>query len=107
MAMDAPVIWPQGLPKADSELTAVHAAVDKETTVQEESAPTNVYAETIISGATSSKDLKRLMLLLSVPIEPPLFIKARWSRMLWWPSSILSKQFDPLHQHPGSISGAG
>ena len=44
MAEDAPVIWPEGLPKADSELTAVHAAVDKEATV-DEGAPTNVYAE--------------------------------------------------------------
>jgi CO/xanthine dehydrogenase Mo-binding subunit len=44
MAPDAPVIWPQGLPQAESELTAVHAAVDKETTTHA-GAPTNVVAE--------------------------------------------------------------
>ena len=43
-APDAPVIWPQGLPKEGADLTAAHAAVDKgeqETT----GAPSNIHDE--------------------------------------------------------------
>ena len=44
LAADAPVIWPNGLPKEGIDLTAAHAAVDKETE-EKESAPSNVHAE--------------------------------------------------------------
>ena len=44
-AADAPVIWPNGLPKEGIDLTAAHAQVDKET-VEKERAPSNVHAET-------------------------------------------------------------
>src|SRR5829696_3948748 len=43
-ADDAPVIWPNGLPKEGIDLTAAHAQVDKET-VEKERAPSNVHAE--------------------------------------------------------------
>ena len=43
-AAGAPVIWPNGLPKEGIDLTAAHAAVDKET-VEKERAPSNVHAE--------------------------------------------------------------
>ena len=41
---DAPVIWPNGLPKEGADLTAQHATVDKETEA-EEKAPSNLHAE--------------------------------------------------------------
>ncbi len=44
LAGDAPVIWPQGLPKEGADLTAQHAAVDKETEEQDR-APSNLNAE--------------------------------------------------------------
>lgn len=44
MSPAAPVIWPEGLPAEDSELAAVHAAVDKDTTAQS-GTPTNIVAE--------------------------------------------------------------
>ncbi|MEO7909177.1 MAG: xanthine dehydrogenase family protein molybdopterin-binding subunit [Roseiflexaceae bacterium] len=43
-ADDAPVIWPNGLPKEGVDMTAAHAQVDKET-VEKERAPSNVHAE--------------------------------------------------------------
>jgi CO/xanthine dehydrogenase Mo-binding subunit len=43
-ANDAPVIWPNGLPKEGIDLTAAHAQVDKET-VEKEHVPSNVHAE--------------------------------------------------------------
>jgi CO/xanthine dehydrogenase Mo-binding subunit len=45
LADDAPVIWPDGLPKDGADLTAAHAAVDKETEEQER-APSNIHDET-------------------------------------------------------------
>jgi CO/xanthine dehydrogenase Mo-binding subunit len=44
MAPDAPLIWPEGLPRAESDLTAAHAAVETgaETLAR---APSNVHAE--------------------------------------------------------------
>jgi len=45
LADDAPVIWPNGLPKEGVDLTAAHAAVDKETEEQER-APSNIHDET-------------------------------------------------------------
>jgi CO/xanthine dehydrogenase Mo-binding subunit len=44
LADGAPVIWPNGLPKEGADLTAQHAAVDKETE-EEEKAPSNLHAE--------------------------------------------------------------
>lgn len=44
IAPGAPVIWPNGLPKEGIDLTAAHAAVDKDTD-QHERAPSNVHAE--------------------------------------------------------------
>jgi CO/xanthine dehydrogenase Mo-binding subunit len=43
-ADDAPVIWPNGLPKEGIDMTAAHAQVDKET-VEKERAASNVHAE--------------------------------------------------------------
>lgn len=43
-ADDAPVIWPNGLPKEGIDLTAAHAAVDKES-VTKERALSNIHAE--------------------------------------------------------------
>jgi CO/xanthine dehydrogenase Mo-binding subunit len=44
LADDAPVIWPDGLPKEGADLTAAHAAVDKETK-EKDRAPSNIHAE--------------------------------------------------------------
>ena len=44
LAADAPVIWPDGVPKEGADMTAAHAAVDKET-VEQEGAPSNLHAE--------------------------------------------------------------
>lgn len=44
LAPDAPVIWPQGLPSEGADLTAAHAAVDKETE-QADRPPSNIHAE--------------------------------------------------------------
>ena len=44
IADDAPVIWPQGLPREGADLSATHAAVDKET-VTEDRAHSNIHAE--------------------------------------------------------------
>ncbi len=44
LAADAPVIWPDGLPEEGADMTAAHAAVDKET-VEQEGAPSNLHAE--------------------------------------------------------------
>jgi CO/xanthine dehydrogenase Mo-binding subunit len=44
LADDSPVIWPNGLPKEGADLTAQHAAVDKETE-EEEKEPSNLHAE--------------------------------------------------------------
>src|SRR6266508_3053789 len=41
---DAPVIWPNGLPKEGIDMTAAHAAVDKEVESNDR-APSNVHAE--------------------------------------------------------------
>jgi CO/xanthine dehydrogenase Mo-binding subunit len=43
-AEDAPVIWPQGLPKEGADLTAVHAAVDNDV-AENDRAPSNIHAE--------------------------------------------------------------
>ncbi|MBI1881891.1 MAG: molybdopterin-dependent oxidoreductase, partial [Chloroflexi bacterium] len=44
MASDAPVIWPEGLPRDESDLTAAHVAVEKETEVLTRN-PSNIHAE--------------------------------------------------------------
>lgn len=44
IAEDTPVIWPDGLPKEGADLTATHAAVDKETE-HEERGPSNIHDE--------------------------------------------------------------
>lgn len=44
MAEDAPVIWPEGLPRDEFDLTAAHAAVEKEAVVTQR-ALSNVHAE--------------------------------------------------------------
>ncbi len=44
LADGAPVIWPDGLPKEGADLTAAHAAVDKETE-EKDRAPSNIHAE--------------------------------------------------------------
>ncbi|HNP71413.1 MAG TPA: xanthine dehydrogenase family protein molybdopterin-binding subunit [Kouleothrix sp.] len=44
IAPGAPVIWPRGLPKEGMDLTAAHAAVDKDTE-EKERAPSNIHAE--------------------------------------------------------------
>jgi CO/xanthine dehydrogenase Mo-binding subunit len=42
---DAPEVWPNGLPKDEVDLTAQHAAVDKEVEEEQEAAPNNVHNE--------------------------------------------------------------
>ncbi len=44
LADDAPVIWPDGLPKEGVDLTAAHAAVDKEVE-EKQREPSNLHAE--------------------------------------------------------------
>src|SRR5262245_43828575 len=56
-AEDAPVIWPEGLPKEGIDLTAAHAQVEKGTEEQER-APSNVHAETHFSRGDVEQGLK-------------------------------------------------
>jgi CO/xanthine dehydrogenase Mo-binding subunit len=44
MAKDAPIIWPEGLPRDEADLTSAHAAVEKEKEVVARD-PSNVHAE--------------------------------------------------------------
>jgi CO/xanthine dehydrogenase Mo-binding subunit len=55
-AEGAPVIWPNGLPKEGIDLTAAHAAVDKDTE-ETERAPSNVHAENHFSRGDVERGL--------------------------------------------------
>jgi CO/xanthine dehydrogenase Mo-binding subunit len=56
-AAEAPLIWPDGLPKEGVDMTAAHAAVDKDTE-EKERAPSNVHAENHFSRGDVAQGLK-------------------------------------------------
>lgn len=58
LAADAPVIWPNGLPKDGADLTAQHAAVDKETE-DEDREPSNLNAENHFARGNVAEGFKQ------------------------------------------------
>lgn len=54
LAPNAPVIWPNGLPKDGMDLTAAHAAVDKSGDIAEQ-APSNLHEENVFARGDVAK----------------------------------------------------
>jgi CO/xanthine dehydrogenase Mo-binding subunit len=71
LADDAPVIWPDGLPKDGADLTAAHAAVDKETEEQAR-APSNIHDETHFERGDVAAGFKQADLVIERIYKTPI-----------------------------------
>jgi CO/xanthine dehydrogenase Mo-binding subunit len=56
IAPDAPILWPEGVPSEGEDMTATHAAIDKEE-VKEERAPSNIHEENRFARGDVEKGL--------------------------------------------------
>ncbi|MFL5698865.1 MAG: xanthine dehydrogenase family protein molybdopterin-binding subunit, partial [Ktedonobacteraceae bacterium] len=71
LADGAPVIWPNGLPKEGADLTAQHAAVDKQTDEQEK-APSNIHGENHFARGDIEQGLKEADLVIERTYKTPI-----------------------------------
>ncbi len=71
LAEGATVIWPNGLPKEGADLTAAHAAVDKQTE-EKEKAPSNVHAENHFSRGDVEQALQESDLVIERTYKTPI-----------------------------------
>jgi CO/xanthine dehydrogenase Mo-binding subunit len=71
MADGAPVIWPNGLPKEGADLTAQHAAVDKQTDEQEK-APSNIHGENHFVRGDVEQGLREADLVIERTYKTPI-----------------------------------
>ena len=86
LAADAPVIWPDGLPKEGADLTAAHAAVDKETDANRRARPRTCTPRTTLRAAMWSRASSRPTWLSSASTGRRSCTRATWSPARRWPS---------------------